>query len=66
NGSSSVIVNNYPSSRKAKKMFGEIFYTTLLAGRTTEDAYRQALLDMIKNKEYAAVYVWSPFSLWGR
>jgi CHAT domain-containing protein len=66
NGSSTVIVNTLPMSRKAKKFFGEIFYTTLLAGKTTESAYRQALLEMIRNKEYAAPYMWAPFLLWGK
>jgi CHAT domain-containing protein len=66
NGSSSVIVNSHPLSRKAKKVFGELFYTSLLAGKTAEGAYRQALLEMIKNKEYATPHIWAPFSLWGR
>jgi CHAT domain-containing protein len=64
NGSSTVIVNALPLSRKAKKFFGEIFYTTLLAGKSTESAYRQALLEMIRNKEYASPYMWAPFLLW--
>jgi CHAT domain-containing protein len=66
NGSSSVIVNMHPASRKAKKYFGEIFYTALLAGKSPESAYREALLEMIKNKEYATPHDWAPFSLWGK
>lgn len=65
NGSSSVILNMYPTSRKAKKFFGEIFYTTLLAGKSSEDAYRQVMLEMIKNKDYAAPSNWAPFLMWG-
>ena len=66
NGSSTVIANTLPASRKSKKFFGEIFYTALLAGNTAESAFRQAMLEMIKNKEYASPFVWGPFSLWGK
>jgi CHAT domain-containing protein len=66
NGSATVIVNMLPVSRKAKKFWGEIFYTTLLSGKSTGSAYRQALLEMIRNREYAAPYMWAPFLLWGK
>lgn len=66
NGSSSVILNMYPTSRKAKKFFGEIFYTTLLAGKSSEEAYRQVMLEMIKNKDYASPSNWAPFLRWGK
>jgi hypothetical protein len=65
NGSSSVILNMRPASRKAKKFFGEIFYTTLLAGKSSEEGYRQAMLEMIKNKDYASPFNWGPFLRWG-
>jgi hypothetical protein len=66
NGSSAVMVNFRPASRKAKKYFGEILYTSMLAGKSSEVAYREALLEMIRNKEYAAPYMWAAFSLWGK
>ncbi len=66
NGSSSVILTMYPTSRKAKKLFGEIFYTTLLAGKSSEEGYRQAMLEMIKNKDYASPSNWAPFLRWGK
>jgi tetratricopeptide (TPR) repeat protein len=66
NGSSSVILNSLPISRKAKKYFGEMFYTTLLAGKPVNAAYRQALLEMIKSKDYSSPENWAPFGLWGK
>jgi hypothetical protein len=59
-------MNSLPASRKAKKYFGEIFYTTLLAGKPVESAYRQALIEMLRNKEFAGQNLWAPFSLWGK
>jgi tetratricopeptide (TPR) repeat protein len=66
NSSSSVILNAYPPLRKTKKFFGEIFYTSLLAGRTPQAAFRQSQLDMINNPEYSSPYHWAPFFLWGK
>ncbi|MCZ6775500.1 MAG: CHAT domain-containing protein, partial [Ignavibacteria bacterium] len=66
NGSSSVILNAYPPLRKTKKFFGEIFYTSLLAGRTPQAAFRQSQLDMINNPEYSSPHHWAPFFLWGK
>ncbi|MEK9137558.1 MAG: CHAT domain-containing protein, partial [Bacteroidota bacterium] len=59
NGSSSVIMNMLPVSRKAKKMFGELFYTALLAGKSTESALRQAQLEMIKSQDFNAPHMWA-------
>jgi tetratricopeptide (TPR) repeat protein len=66
NGSSAIIVNMLPSSRKAKKYFGEYFYTALLAGKSTNAAFRQAMLEMIRNKETVSPFAWAPFSIWGK
>ncbi|MEK7251368.1 MAG: tetratricopeptide repeat protein [Bacteroidota bacterium] len=64
NGSAEVLVNGYVPLRKAKKFFNQMFYTHLLAGATTEVAYRNALLEMIKNAEYSAPNMWAGFFLW--
>lgn len=64
NGSSTVIVNTFPATRKAKKFFGELFYTGLLGGMSAETAFRQAQVEMIRNRDYAAPYFWAPFTLW--
>lgn len=64
NGSSDVITNSYVPRRKTKKYFNELFYTGVIAGKTVEAAYRNVLLEMIKDKEYKAPYLWAPFFLW--
>ena len=64
NGSADVIINSYVPLRKTKKYFNELFYTGVIAGKTVEEAYRNVLLEMIKDKEYAAPYTWAPFFLW--
>jgi tetratricopeptide (TPR) repeat protein len=64
NGSSTVMANPLPASRKAKKVFGELFYTALLAGQSADEAYRQAILAMIRDKELTAPLGWVPFALW--
>jgi tetratricopeptide (TPR) repeat protein len=66
NGTTSVIVNGYASTRKAKKFFGERYYTARLAGQSSQAALRQAQLDMIKNVEYSSPFLWGAFFLWGR
>ena len=66
NGTQQVVFTSTVPSRKAKKFFGEIFYTTLLAGADVRAAYRKAQLEMIKTGEYAPAFTWAPFFLWGR
>ena len=64
NGSSTVVCNTAPASRKAKKFFGELFYTGLLAGKSVEAAFRDAQVGMIKDGEYEEPYWWAPFTMW--
>jgi CHAT domain len=66
NGSSSILLNSLPISRRAKKFFGEMFYTTLLTGKPANIAYRQALIEMIRSKDYPSADNWAPFALWGK
>lgn len=63
-GASDVVMNMYLPTRRAKKMFNELFYTKLLAGSPASRAYREALLEMAKTKEYSPAHVWGAFSLW--
>ncbi|MGB2958784.1 MAG: CHAT domain-containing protein, partial [Bacteroidota bacterium] len=65
-GSRAVIVNGFIPSRKAKKYFGELFYTSLLAGNTSTTAFRQVQVGMIKNPEYSSPHLWGVFFLWGK
>jgi tetratricopeptide (TPR) repeat protein len=65
-GSQTAIVSGYVPSRKAKKYFGELFYTSLLAGNSSTTAFRQVQAGMIKNPEYSSPYLWGVFFLWGK
>lgn len=64
NGGTNVIVTSYVPLRRTKKYFNELFYTGVIAGKSVEEAYRNVLLEMIKEKEYKAPYLWAPFFLW--
>jgi CHAT domain-containing protein/tetratricopeptide (TPR) repeat protein len=66
NGTTAVIDQMYVPMRKTKKYFGEVFYTTLLTGASSEAAFRQMQLEMIRNPEYSAPFIWAPFGLWGK
>lgn len=65
-GAQQTVFTSRVPTRKAKKIFGELFYTALLSGLHTRAAFHKAQLDMIKMPEYAPPHVWSPFFLWGR
>lgn len=65
-GAQQLVFTSHAPSRKAKKIFGELFYTALLSGMHTRAAFHKAQLDMIKMPEYAPPHVWAPFFLWGR
>jgi CHAT domain-containing protein len=66
NGSGLVIMNAYTPSRKAKKVFGEAFYTSLLGGTNARSALRKAQGEMIRNPEFSSPLVWGTFFLWGQ
>jgi CHAT domain-containing protein len=66
NGTQEVVFTSMVPSRKAKKFFGEIFYTTLLSGADVRAAYRKAQLEMIRTADYASPFTWAPFFLWRR
>ncbi|MDH4070471.1 MAG: CHAT domain-containing tetratricopeptide repeat protein, partial [Ignavibacteria bacterium] len=65
NGTSSVIATSAQPRRKTRKMFGELFYTSMLSELNVRTAYRNALTGMIDNEEFAMPEVWAPFYLWG-
>ena len=66
NGTQEIVFTSTVPSRKAKKFFGEIFYTTLLTGADVRTAFRKAQLEMIGTADYASPFTWAPFFLWGR
>ena len=65
-GAQDVIFTSWVPTRKAKKYFGELFYTALLAGADVPGAFRKAELGMINAGEYSSPAIWGPFVLWQR
>lgn len=65
NGTQQVIFTSHVPSRKEKKLFGELLYTSLLGGASVRNAYHQAQMDMIKNPAFAGPHQWGWFILWG-
>lgn len=66
NGTAATVVNTFPPLRGAKKVFNELFYTSLQAGDDTEEAFRKAQMGMISRWEWSAPHLWAPFMLWSR
>jgi tetratricopeptide (TPR) repeat protein len=66
NGSRVVIMTGFVPSRKAKRYFGELFYTGLLSGKTSATAFWQVQQGMMKNPEYSSPHIWGGFFLWGK
>jgi tetratricopeptide (TPR) repeat protein len=65
NGSSDVFLNAWTADRKAAKFFSEFFYTYLSNGLAPGDAYRQALLNLIKTREVNHPRSWAQFFHFG-
>lgn len=65
NGTSDVFLNAWFSDRKATKFFSEFFYTNLANGLAPGDAYRQALLNLIRTRDVNHPHSWSQFFHFG-
>ena len=65
NGSSAVVLNASPLTRKAKKSFGEGFYTALQSGATVHAAAASAQEAMLHAKELSPPQFWAPIMVWG-
>lgn len=65
NGTSDVFYNSWGAERKAAKFFSEFFYTHLSNGLAPGDAYRQALLNLIRTHETSHPYSWAQFFHYG-
>jgi hypothetical protein len=61
NGTSDVFFNAWGADRKSAKFFSEYFYTHLSNGLAPGDAYRQALLNLIKTHEVSHPFSWAQF-----
>ncbi len=65
NGTSDVFYNAWYSDRKTSKFFSEYFYTHIASGLAPGDAYRQALLNLIRTKDVNHPYQWGQFFHFG-
>lgn len=65
NGSSDVFFNAWLAERKAGKFFSEYFFTHLANGLAPGDAYRQALLNLIRTREVSHPRSWGQFFHFG-
>jgi CHAT domain-containing protein len=65
NGTSDVFLNAWFSDRKATKFFSEFFYTHLANGLAPGDAYRQALLNLIRTRDVNHPHSWGQFFHFG-
>jgi tetratricopeptide (TPR) repeat protein len=65
NGTSDVFYNAWQADRKAAKFFSENFFTHLANGLAPGDAYRQALLNLIRIREVSQPRSWGQFFHFG-
>jgi tetratricopeptide (TPR) repeat protein len=65
NGTSDVFFNSWFSDRKTAKFFSEFFYTQLANGLAPGDAYRQALLNLIRTRDVNHPHSWGQFFHFG-
>jgi len=64
-GTSDVFYNAWYSDRKSAKFFSEYFYTHISNGLAPGDAYRQALLNLIRTRDVNHPYQWGQFFHFG-
>jgi CHAT domain-containing protein len=65
NGVSDVFLNEWSADRKASKFLSEYFFTNLANGLAPGDAYRQALLNLIRSREVGHPHSWAQFFHFG-
>ncbi|HTY38463.1 MAG TPA: tetratricopeptide repeat protein [Bacteroidota bacterium] len=65
NGTSDVFLNAWFSDRKTTKFFSEFFFTQLANGLAPGDAYRQALLNLIRTRDVSHPHSWGQFFHFG-
>jgi tetratricopeptide (TPR) repeat protein len=65
NGTADVFLNAWSADRKVTKFFSEYFYTHLAKGLAPGDAYRQALLNLIRTREVSQPHSWAQFFHFG-
>jgi CHAT domain-containing protein len=66
NGTQTVVATVWQGERKAKKYFGEVFYTSLMAGVPSGQAYQQAMVALTKRDEFAQLHRWGLYYRYGK
>jgi tetratricopeptide (TPR) repeat protein/CHAT domain-containing protein len=66
NGSSTVIASMWQGDRRAKKAFGEGFYTNLYMGSIASDAYFKSIVAMTKREDLVHVQRWGLYYQFGK
>jgi len=61
-----LIATMWQGERKAKKYFGEVFYTSLQAGVPAAQAYQNAMMALAKNQEFSQPHRWGLYYIFGR
>jgi CHAT domain-containing protein len=65
NGTSDIFFNAWQADRRAAKFFSEYFFTHLANGIAPGDAYREALLNLIRTREVSQPHSWAQFFHFG-
>jgi tetratricopeptide (TPR) repeat protein len=66
NGNRTVLLGMWRGDRRAKRYFGEVFYTNVSAGLATGESFRMALLAMLKKGEFTPEERWGLYFQYGR
>jgi tetratricopeptide (TPR) repeat protein len=65
-GNRTVLLAMWRGDRRAKRYFGEIFYTSVSTGLPSGESFRSALLSMLKKGEFTAEGRWGLYFQYGR
>jgi len=65
NGTSDIFLSAWYADRKSAKFFSEYFYSNMANGLAPGDAYRQALLNLIRTREVSHPRSWGQFFHYG-
>ena len=66
NGTRIVIASMWQGDRRAKKAFGEGFYTNLFAGTPASEAYYRSIVAMAKHDEMSHIQRWGMYYQFGK
>ncbi|MBI4546358.1 MAG: CHAT domain-containing protein [Ignavibacteriae bacterium] len=65
-GTRTLILTMWQGERKSKKYFGEIFYTNVMTGVPSGEAYQQAIVAMATKSEFSQPHRWGLYFRYGK